>query len=127
MPPLDQLGIIAEEEGQEERADMGAVNIGIGHDDDFMVAQLLVIHIAFANPNAHGGNQGTHFLIGKHLVKARLFNVQDFPAQGKDGLRFWIAPLLGRAACGIALNDEQLAFRGVLALAVRKLPGQAEA
>ena len=37
---LDQLGHLAVEEGEQQRADVGAVHVGIGHDDDAVVAQL---------------------------------------------------------------------------------------
>ena len=37
---LDQLRHLAEEEGQKQRADMRAVHVGVGHDDDLVVAQL---------------------------------------------------------------------------------------
>ena len=38
---LDERTHEAEEERQKQRADMRAVDIGIGHDDDFVVAELL--------------------------------------------------------------------------------------
>jgi hypothetical protein len=41
VPALDQLRHLPEEEGQQQRADMGAVHVGIGHDDDLVVAQLV--------------------------------------------------------------------------------------
>ena len=37
---LHQLGHLAVEEGQQQRADVGAVDVGVGHDDDAVVAQL---------------------------------------------------------------------------------------
>ena len=36
----DQLLHVAEEEGQQQRADVRAVHVGVGHDDDAVVAQL---------------------------------------------------------------------------------------
>jgi len=32
----------AEEEGEDQRADMSTIYVGIGHDDDFMIAQFLI-------------------------------------------------------------------------------------
>jgi hypothetical protein len=41
QPPInDQALQMPEEEGQEERPDMGTVHIGIGHQDDPMIAEL---------------------------------------------------------------------------------------
>ena len=37
---LHQLGHLAVEEGQQQRADVSAIDVGIGHDDDAVVAQL---------------------------------------------------------------------------------------
>ena len=39
VPLLDQLPHLAVEEGQDQRADMLAVDVGIGQDDDLAVAQ----------------------------------------------------------------------------------------
>ena len=61
----------------------------------------------------------------QHLVETRFFHVEDFAAQGKDGLIATIAPLLRRAARRIALDQKQFAALRVLFLAVRQLAGQA--
>ena len=37
---LDEFGHLAEEESQQQRADVAAVDVGVGHDDDLLVAQL---------------------------------------------------------------------------------------
>src|SRR3546814_11162328 len=37
---LDQLRHLPVEEGQQQGADVGAVDVGVGHDDDAVVAQL---------------------------------------------------------------------------------------
>ena len=41
---------------------MRAVNIGIGHDDDFVITQFLDIEIFAANAGAKRGNQCTDFI-----------------------------------------------------------------
>ena len=38
---LDQFGHLAVEEGQQQGADVGAVDVGVGHDDDAVVTQLV--------------------------------------------------------------------------------------
>ena len=53
-------------------------------------------------------------------------HVEDFTAQGQDGLRLAVAGLLGRAACGIALYDEDFGVLRGLGRAVRQLAGQRE-
>src|SRR5690606_36243928 len=58
------------------------------------------------------------------LARAGLLGVEDLPAEREDGLRVPVTPLLGAAAGGVALDDEQLALRGVRARAVRQLAGE---
>jgi hypothetical protein len=41
---FDQLRHLAEEEGDEQRGDMGAVDVGVGHDDDLVVAQAASLY-----------------------------------------------------------------------------------
>ncbi len=42
----DHVGHVAHEEGEQQGADMGAVDIGVGHDDDLAVASLLDVEAA---------------------------------------------------------------------------------
>ena len=43
VPGLHEGGVHLVEEGQEQGADVGAVHVGIGHDDDLVVAEFLQI------------------------------------------------------------------------------------
>jgi hypothetical protein len=45
---LHQLGHLAVEEGQQQRADVRAVHVGVGHDDDAVVAQLGDVEVVVA-------------------------------------------------------------------------------
>ena len=65
---------------------MRAVHVGVGHDDDLVVPQLVVIGVLLADARAHRGDERLDFLIGEHLVEAGAFRVQDLAAQGQDGL-----------------------------------------
>ena len=40
VPAADQVVHLPIEEGQQQRADVGAVDVGVGHDDDLAVAAL---------------------------------------------------------------------------------------
>ena len=66
---FDQLGHLAVEEGQEQGADVRAVHVGIGHDDDAVVAQFFGIEFFFADACAQSGNQRGDFLAGQHFFK----------------------------------------------------------
>src|SRR4051812_5409947 len=120
---LDQLGHLPVEEGQHERPDVGPVHVGVGHDDDLVVAGLLDVEL-LADPGADRGDQRLDLLVREHLVDAVLLDVDDLAAQRQDRLGVAIAPLLGRAAGGVALDDEDLGERGIAHRAVGQLAGQ---
>ena len=122
----DQVGHVAIEERQQQAANMRAVNIGIGHDDDAVVASGVAV-VVFADIGPDRGNQAGNGVTGKRAMKARALHVEDFAAQGQDGLILAIASLLGRTTCGIALYNEDFGQRGVFARAVGKLARHAEA
>ena len=84
---------------------MRAVLIGIGQDDDLVVLERADIKI-LVNVGAQRRNNGAEFLVGQHLIQALLFGVEGLAAQGQDGLKMPVAPLLGAAAGRIALYDE---------------------
>jgi hypothetical protein len=132
---LDQLGHLAVEEGQQQGADVRAVHVGVGHDDDAVVAQLVDVEVVAALPvrrwpcrcRCPGGDQREDFVAGQQLFVAGFFHVQDLAAQGQDGLEFAVAALLGRAAGGVTLDDVDFAHRRVFFLAVGQFAGQAHA
>ena len=64
--------------------------------------------------------------VGEHLAERRLLGVEHLAAQRQDGLGLAVAALLGRAAGGVALDDEQLALGRVGRAAVGELAGQVE-
>ena len=49
---LNQLRHLAEKERQQQGANVGAVHIGIGHDDDVVVAQFVDIELSAADATA---------------------------------------------------------------------------
>ena len=104
---------------------MRAVNVGIGHDDDAVVARLVGVEVV-ADVRANSRDQRADGVAGKRAVQARALHVEDLAAQGQDGLRLAVAGLLGRAACGIALYDEQFGVLRGLGRAVGQLARQRE-
>ena len=121
---LDQLRHLAEEEGEEQRADMGAVDVGVRHDDDLVVAQLVGVELLLADAGAERGDQRADLLGAEHLVEARALDVEDLAAQRQHRLVGAVAALLGRAAGRIALDEEDLGLGRVALLAVGELAGQ---
>src|SRR3990172_6832807 len=61
---LDQLAHVAEEEGEGEGADVGAVHVGVGHNDDAVVAELGGVEL-LAEAGAEGGDHRPYRLVGE--------------------------------------------------------------
>jgi hypothetical protein len=62
---LDQLGHLAVEEREQQRADVAAVDVGVGHDDDAVVAQLGDVVVGLADAGAQRGDQRGDLLATK--------------------------------------------------------------
>ena len=122
---LDQLGHLAVEERQQQRTDVRAVHVGVGHQDDAVVAQLVRVVFVLADAAAQRGDQRAHFGRGQHAVEARALDVEDLALERQDGLGLAVAALLGRATGGVTLDDEQFRQRRILFLAVGQLARQA--
>src|SRR5205823_1416765 len=114
---VDDLAHLTIEEGEQQRADVRAVDVGIRHDDDLVVAQLVGIELV-ADPGPERRDQRADFLAGQHLVHARALDVEDFAAQRQHRLERAIAALLGGPTGAVALADEQLRPRGVTLLPI---------
>src|SRR2546425_7942865 len=103
---------------------MAAVDIGVGHDDDAVVARLLDLEILAADAGAERLDQRADLGRGQHLVEAGTLDVEDLALQRKDRLEAAVAALLGRAAGAVALDDEEFALRRIALLAVGELAPQ---
>ncbi len=93
---------------------MRSIDVGIGHDDDALVAKIL---LAVFRPRAATERlyQVGDLLVGGKLFAAGTADVEDLAAERQDRLVGTVAPLFGRSACRVALDDEEFgAFRGVL-------------
>ena len=116
---------MAEEEGEQQRANVRAVHVGVGHQDHAAVAELGQVEVLLADARADGLDDLEDFLVAEDLVQAGLFDVQNLAADRQNGLRFRVAVALGRAGRRIALHDEQLGRVHVAAGAIDQLAGQA--
>ena len=124
VPGLDDRVHVAEEERQQQRPDVGAVDVGVRHQDDLVIAQLREVELLGADAGAHRRDEQPDFIVGQDLVVARLLRVDDLAAQRQHRLGLAVAPLLGRAAGRVALDDEQLAVLRIALRAVGQLGGQ---
>src|SRR3546814_2020864 len=67
-------------------ADVGAVDVGVGHDDDAVVAQLVRVVLVAADAGAQRGDQGANLVGGQHPVETRALDVEDFSPQRQHRL-----------------------------------------
>src|SRR5262245_37083317 len=118
-----QLAHLTVEESEQQGADMRAVHVGVGHDDDFVIAHLLGVELV-ADTGSQRGDQRADLLAGEHLVGPRTLDIENLAAQRKHRLEGAVTSLFGRAAGAVALDNEQLGFGGVTLLAVGELAGK---
>ena len=103
---------------------MGAVDVGVRHHDDLVVALVGAEFVAHAG--AERGDQRADLLQGQHLVldaHAFEFDVEDLAAQRQHRLEVAVAAH-GAAAGRVALDNEQFGFGGILFLALSELARQ---
>src|SRR5256885_1723815 len=125
VPAVDQFLHVAEEKRKQQRAYVAAVYVRVGHQNNFVVAQLAGVEIVFANARAQRRDDGANFLVAEHLVVTRLLDVKDFAFERQDRLIFTIAAHFRRTARRFALDDEQFAPRGIAFLAIGEFSRQA--
>ena len=113
------------EEGQQQRTNVRAVDVRIGHDDDAVIAQFVRVVLIAADAAAKGGDQRRHFLGREHFIEAGFLNVEDFTLQRQDRLILAVTPLLRRAARGVPFHQVQFGKRRIAFLAVCQFARQA--
>ena len=110
---FDDFGHEAIEQRHDECVDVRTIDVGIGHDDNLVVAQLVDIGLSvvlsvYTKAHADALNDVHHRLSLEHSVPLNLFHVQDFSTQWQYGLRVSVASLLSRSTCGVTLHQEYL-------------------
>ena len=85
---------------------MGTVDVGIGHDDDAVVAGLIGIEIV-TDVGSDCGDQRTDSVRADRAGEAGALDVEDLATKRKDCLVLAVAGLFGRTTCGIALYNEK--------------------
>ena len=124
MSPLNELLHLPEKEGQQQRADVRSIHVGVGHEDDLAVAELGDIEVVLADAGADGGNHVANLFVAQHLVVTGLFHIQNLPLERQNRLIAPVAALLGGAAGRLSLHQEQLTAGRVLLLTIGQLAGQ---
>ena len=109
----DELLEEGEEEGEEEVADVEAVVVGVGGDDDAAVAQALDVGL-----DAEGHHQVVQLLVLVDRRAAAPEHVLGLAPEAEDGLRVHVAGADHGAGRREALGEED---RGELALGVAEV------
>ena len=102
---------------------MGAVDIGIGHNDDLMISELGLIEF-ISDSCAECSNNRLKFLVGIHLIDTCLLYIKHLTPKRKDRLVLSLTTLLSGTAGGISLNDEYLTELCFIRLTISKLTGK---
>ena len=110
---LDQVGEELKEEGDQQQADVHAVHVGIGGDDDAVVAQSVEAVL-----DVERGLQQVELLVFVDDLLGQAEAVERLAAEAEDGLQVRVAALSDRSAGRVALGDEEAALGLVLALGV---------
>ena len=105
---------------------MRAVDVGICHEHDLVVAELFEVAFVVADAASDGGDQRLDLLVLEDAVRARLFHVQELASDRDDRLVLAVAAALGGTACGLTFDDEEFADLRVVGFAVGELAGEGE-
>ena len=92
---------------------MRAVNIGIRHNNDFIIAQLIYIEV-FGNSRAESHYYRGQLIVAVNLINSCLFNVEHFTPKRQNCLVGAVSALYRRAACRISLDYEYLCLGRVI-------------
>ena len=76
MSRLDQFSHETVEERQKQNLDMGAIGIGIGHDDDFFIMDIIDIEMR-TDTRSYAMDDGVEFFVFLDLGDCRSFRIQD--------------------------------------------------
>src|SRR5438132_2727185 len=114
------------QQGQEQRADVRTVDVGVAEKDRPAVTKLLDVEVV-PDPGAERGDERLDLLVAEHLVGSCLLDVEDLAAEREDRLGSPVSAALRAAAGGRTLDDEELALFGVALRAVGEFSGQREA
>jgi len=120
---LDEAAHLAEEEREQQRADVGSVDVGVGQDDHLAVAGLVAFEL-LTDTGADCGDQRLDLDVLEDLVDAGPLNIERLAAQGQDRLVLGVAAAHGRTTSGVTLHDEQLGLLRILGAAVGELARQ---
>src|SRR3989344_2734228 len=93
MSAGDDLREIAVEKSQKQSTDVGAVHVGVGHDDYLVVSKLGQIKL-FGDGCTHGDNESSYLLRRQHFVQPSFFYIENLSSKREDCLGVPVSCLL---------------------------------
>src|SRR5437667_11936099 len=122
---------MAEEKCRYQSRDLASIHIGICHDDDIVITDLIenqrTALLFFIAENTESSIDISDFFVLINLVLHRFLYVQNFSTQRKNSLEGAVAALFSRATCRITLDKKYLTMGRVIVGAIGKLAGKAGA
>ncbi len=91
-PRIDQLRHLPEEQGQSEGSDVGAIDVGVSHQNDLVVPGLLDVELV-TDTGPDRCDQRLDLVVLEDLVDPALLDVEDLAPQGKNRLGVPVSPL----------------------------------
>ena len=120
----DDFGHFLKEIGHQQRRDMRAVDVGVGHDDDAFIAQVVGVAV-LADAAAQRQLQIGNFAIATDFFERGGCDVEDLAADWQYRLFLAVTRLLGAAARTVAFDDEQFGACRIVRRTIGELAGQA--
>ena len=124
MAGRHELIHLAVEKCQQQGADVGAVDVGVGHDHNLVIPTLAEVGLdtdAGTNRRDHAAN----LLVGEHLVVTAFIGIDDLAAEREDRLILTPPATLSRTAGRITLYQIDFTLRDIAAGAVAEFARQA--
>ena len=125
---LNHLFHMTEEQGHNQSSNMRTIDIGIGHDNHFVVADLGEVErfrVLFGSEGDTERREDVPYLFGlEHLMLHRFLNVEDLTAKRQDSLVYTVTSGLGSTACRVSLDEEELALSCIFRYAISQFTGQ---
>src|SRR5579875_113457 len=123
MALLDQQRHMAEEEGQQQGANVGTIDVGIAHNHDASVAQTGYVEL-LTDTGADGRDNILDLGIFEHLINAGTFDIQNFTTQRENCLEMPVASLFCASTCRVTFYEVEFAAVGTAFAAIGQLAGQ---
>ena len=107
VPFADKLGHLAEEEREQERADVAPVHVGVGHDDDLAVTKLAEVELVPMPTRRAAIN--VRISSKPRILSMRAFSTLRGPLERQNRLRLHAPALRRNMPPPVSFDDENLA------------------